>query len=344
MNSVMGLLALAALSFQAAPHPDAQSGTQSASSAAVVKEARALIDGGRPKEAIARLEPLMPQAGSGDPQIVELLGVAYYHADDYTRAVQTLERVRGELAEGSLERAEAEQVLGLSLHLLGRYAEAVPWLERTRQRMKQDLELSQVLGVAYIQTGQADKARPLVAEVFGVPPDAAAAYVATAQLMIRLEQNELAQAELARAMAKDPTLPRAHALAGQLALFRGRLEEAIELTKKELAINPTDAMAFSQLGDAYVRLQRWDDAIEALQRSIWINPFYSAPHILLARAYLQKQQPATAEGFLRRAIEYDPNNRTAHYLLAQTLQRLGRTEEAKREFEVAEKLQEAGRR
>jgi Tfp pilus assembly protein PilF len=42
---------------------------------------------------------------------------------------------------------------------------------------------------------------------------------------------------------------------------------------------------------------------------------------------------------LRRAIEYDPNNRTAHYLLAQLLQQVGRLEEARQEFAIAERLQ-----
>jgi Tfp pilus assembly protein PilF len=42
----------------------------------------------------------------------------------------------------------------------------------------------------------------------------------------------------------------------------------------------------------------------------------------------------------KRAIQYDPNNRTAHYLLAQLLQQQGRTEEARREFEIAERLRD----
>jgi Tfp pilus assembly protein PilF len=58
---------------------------------------------------------------------------------------------------------------------------------------------------------------------------------------------------------------------------------------------------------------------------------------------MKKGQPATAEGMLRKGIEYDPNNRTAHYTLAQLLQQMGRPEEAKREFEIAERLQSAGR-
>ena len=83
-------------------------------------------------------------------------------------------------------------------------------------------------------------------------------------------------------------MPQAHYLLGQLALYRGRLDEAIELTTRELAINPADAMALYQMGDAFTRQARWDDAIRVLQQSMWLNPFYSGPYILLGRAYMKK--------------------------------------------------------
>jgi Flp pilus assembly protein TadD len=98
-------------------------------------------------------------------------------------------------------------------------------------------------------------------------------------------------------------------------------------------------MAWYQLGDVHVRQARWEQAIVMLQRSLWLNPFYSGPYILLGRAYMKTGQTATAEGMLRRAIQYDPNNRAAHYMLAQLLQQLGRHDEAKAEFAIAEKLQ-----
>ena len=103
-------------------------------------------------------------------------------------------------------------------------------------------------------------------------------------------------------------------------------------------------MAFYQLGDAYLRASRIDDAAAALQKSLWLNPYYSGPYILLGRLYMKKDQPATAEGMLRRAIQYDPNNRSAHYLLAQLLQQMGRLDEAKQEFAIAERLQPPGPR
>ena len=78
--------------------------------------------------------------------------------------------------------------------------------------------------------------------------------------------------------AREGSAPaQANCLLGQIALFRGRLDEAITLTEREIAINPATRWRFSQLGDAYVRQAQWDEGIAALQKSIWLNPFYSAP-------------------------------------------------------------------
>ena len=55
---------------------------------------------------------------------------------------------------------------------------------------------------------------------------------------------------------------------------------------------------------------------------------------------MKKEELGTAEGMLRRAVELDPNNKSAHYLLAQVLQKTGRAEESRREFEAAERLQD----
>jgi tetratricopeptide (TPR) repeat protein len=304
--------------------------------APTLKEARTLIDGGQARAAVQKLEPLK---ADGDPRVTQLLGVAHYHADEYQPAVDLLLSVRDRLPADSIERRETEQVLGFALHLLGRHADAIPWLERTRVHSPDHLELNFVLAQAYVQTRQPGPAREAFARTFGVPPDSAAAYVLAAKQMIRVQMEPMGEEALQAAIKLDPKVPQANYLLGQLALFRGRLDEAIAASARELAINPTDAMALYQMGDAYTRQGKWDDAVRVLQQSLWLNPYYSGPYILLGRAYMKKAQPATAEGMLRRAIEYDPNNRTAHYLLAQLLQQTGRPEDAAREFAIAEKLQ-----
>jgi tetratricopeptide (TPR) repeat protein len=304
--------------------------------ATAIAEARRLIDQGQARAAIEKLKAV------GDPisvDVAHLIGVAYYHADDHVRAIEQLTAVLGKLPEGSVNRREAMQILGLSHFIVGHFTEAVPFLEATRVWAADNLELGYVLGQTYVQVRQPDRARATFARTFGVAADSAAAHLVAAQMMIRLNFEDFAEAELTRAIEKDPKLPQAHVLLGQLAMFRGRLTEAITLTEREIALNPGNAMALAQLGDALVRQSKWDEAVVALQKSIWLNPFYSAPYILLGKAYMKKEQPATAEGMLSRAIQYDPNNRAAHYLLGQLFQQMGRVVEAKREFEIAERLQ-----
>lgn len=306
---------------------------------AALVAARGLIDNGKPQDAIAALRTFEASV----PEVGYLLGIAHYHADSYQAAIDRLAAVHDKLPAGSVERREAVQVLGLCYYLTGRFADAIPLLEQTRSWATDNLELGYILGMAYIQTRQPDAARGSLARTFRVDPHSAAAHLLAAQMMIRLEMEPLAEAELKRALEKDPRIPRAHYLLGQMALFRGRLDEAVALSERELSINPGDAMALFQLGDAHLRASRVDDAVAALQRSMWVNPFYSGPYILLGRAYMTKGQHSTAEGMLRQGIQYDPNNRSAHYTLGQLLQRMGRLEEARREFEIAERLQSVGR-
>jgi tetratricopeptide (TPR) repeat protein len=302
---------------------------------AAVASIRELIQTGQIAQADERLRAF----DSAEPVVAYLRGLALYHADDHAKAIDTLAPIVPRLEAGTLERREAEQVLGLALYGAGRLPEALPYLEAARAWARDNVELHYFLGLAYLQTGKIDAARGALAVTFGVAPEEAAAYLMTAQMLIRLNLDEAAGTELKRALEKNARLPQARFLLGQMALFRGRLAESAEWTRGELEVNPGNAMAWNQLGDVLVREAKWDQAITMLQRSVWINPFYSAPYILLGRAYMKQGQGATAEGMLRRAIQYDPNNRSAHYLLAQLLQQMGRNEEAKTEFAIAEKLQ-----
>jgi tetratricopeptide (TPR) repeat protein len=313
----------------------AQAAPPEAEGAAALAAVRALVDQGKTAEALQRLASL----DAADPRVAYLRGVAYYHAGDAVKAIEALTPVADKLSAGSIERREAVQVLGLSLYLAGRLPESIPRLEETRAWAADNIELDYALGNAYVQTRQPEKARQSFARLFGLPPDSPGAHLVAAQMMVRLEFEEMADGELRQAIAKDPNLPQAHYLLGQAAIFRGRLEEARALLEKELQRNPGHAMALYRLGDAFTREARWDEAIAALQKSIWLSPYFSGPYILLGKAYMRKGQPEAAEGMLRRAVEYDPNNKAAHYLLGQLLQQVGRTDEAKKELEISERLQ-----
>jgi tetratricopeptide (TPR) repeat protein len=331
--AAMLVVAVAGVSGALAQTPPAPASDATADLAA----ARSLIDSGKAADAVEKLRAASTSA-EADPRVRELLGVAYYHAGDAANAIATLEAVLPKLTASSPERREAVQVLGLAHYLAGHIAEAIPYLEETRAAVPGDIKLAYALAMAYAQTRQPAKARESIARTFHVAGDSAAAHLLTGQLMNRLELEDLAEAELKETIRLDPKLPEAHYLLGQIAIFRSRFDEGLALMQEELAINPAHAMALYRIGDVYTRQSKWTDAIGALQQSIWMNPYFSGPYILLGKAYSRTDQPAAAEDMLKRAIEYDPNNKSAHYLYAQILQRAGKTEDAKREFAIAEKL------
>jgi tetratricopeptide (TPR) repeat protein len=310
---------------------------QTQSPPASVEQAEALLRAGKFDSALAMLAAIA-KTESNQGQVNHLSGLAYYQKGNYARAVEHLALSVKQAPEGSQQRRQAVQLLGLSHYLLGHVKEAIPYLEQVTSWAPDNVEMAYALGVSYIQTHDADKAREAFARMFRLPPTSASAYLINAQMMIRQQFEEFAEKELQRALAIDAKLPQANFLLGELALYRADIDRGIELLRKEIDINPGFAMAYYMLGEAYTRKLMWDEAAGPLQKAIWLNPFFSGPYIVLGKVYLKKGEITSAENMLRRALKMDPNNYSGHHLLAQVLQQANRMEEAKKEFELADKL------
>jgi protein O-GlcNAc transferase len=305
--------------------------------AQVLTEARSLLDAGKTEAAIELLRNGSKNA-SDKPEISYLLGLAYHQQRDYVHAVEHLSATIKAMPETDGDYPKAIQLLGISHYLLGHHREAIPYLEKTSRLIPDSEEITYALGVCYIQTRNPEKSREAFARMFKVQESSAAAHLINAQMLVRQQFEELAEPELEKALGLDPKLPQVNFLLGEMAIYHAQIDRGIALLQKEIEINPAFALAYYWLGEAYTRQLKWDEAIGPLQKSIWLNPYFSGPYIVLGKVYLKKLELPNAEGMLRRATQMDPNNFSAHHLLAQVLQRANRPEEAKREFETAEKL------
>ncbi|MGA9996535.1 MAG: tetratricopeptide repeat protein [Pyrinomonadaceae bacterium] len=310
---------------------------QPPASSSIVMRAQTLLNAGQIDSAIEMLN-VAARYKPNDTQVKHLLGVAYYRKSDYQHAIEHLSVAVRQTPASSRQYREEVQILGLSHYLLGHTREALPYLEQLNQWSPNSTEIAYALGISYIQTRNTDKSRETFARMFNLPPAAPAAYLVNAQMMVRQQFEEGAEQELQKALALDPKLPQANFLLGEMAIYHSRLDQGIELLQKEIALNPAFGMAYYMLGEAYTRQLKWNEAIGPLQKSIWLNPFFSGPYIVLGKVYLKKNDLTNAENMLRRAVQMDPNNFSGHYLLAQALQQATRVDEAKREFETAEKL------
>lgn len=300
-------------------------------------EARELVQAGRFDEAIARLKELALRRPPL-PGVARELAIAYYRQQKHAQAIPLLERA---LEENPDDR-EAIQLLGLAYFMTGKPRRAIPRLEQVRSWYSvANVDANYVLGVAYVQTKDFDRARETFAEMYSLAPDSAASHLLLARMLLRQGFDPHVEREASQAAEIDPELPGAHLLLGELYMFKSRIPEAIAEFEKEMALNPAHAAIYYKLADAYTRVQKFEEAQRFLQRSIWLDQTASGPFVLMGKVLLKKGEPDLAVGMLRQALKMDPNNVMGHHLLGQAYQKLGKKKEARRELKIAQELQSA---
>ena len=252
-------------------------------------------------------------------------GADFYAQKKYPEAIAALEKAV--LAEDPHSAAYVESTLylGQSYFSLLQPAKAIPWLEKTAP----NVEVEYMLGNAYMQTRDVDRAEIAFARLFGVPANSAAAHLLAAELMLKREYEDDALAQAQKALALDPKLPGAHFMLGEIAVFHASLDDGIAEMGKEIEINPNYSMAWYRLGEILARQEKWPLAIPNLERAIWLNADFSGPYIVLGKCYFKTANYGNAEGILRHALTLDPNNYAATYLLGQTLMAEGKKDEGR---------------
>ena len=279
---------------------------------------------------------LLMQAPAVTPPAVKPHDAALeqYKKHAYTEAAASFRTALETEKPGTPEYQESILLLAHSLFLTNHVPEAIPYLEKAQRSD----EVLYMLGTAYVITRDPKKAEAVFAPMYGVGVNSAAVHLLAAQMMMRQEHVDEAEAELQQALALEPKLPQAHYILGEIRLVHGNADQAVDQFKQEIALNPDSSTAYYKLGDAYTRRSEWPAAVSSLQKSIWLNPDFSGPYILLGRSYLKLGQAANAEGVLRHAVQVDPRNYSAHYLLGQTLMQEGRTDEGRQMLEESQKL------
>ena len=296
-----------------------------------------LIDRGQTKEALQKLDVAAAEQPA-TPGIERLRGMAFYAEGDFTAADKALAKA----LEQNSKDVEAAEYRGLTLFRLGRPGEAIPVLEGIHEWAPgTKVDPSYVLALCYLDTRRYDDARHAFARQFGFAPDSAAAYLLTGRMLLRHEFLPIAQEYAKKAAELDPRLPLARQLLGEIALARQDIDEALEEFEKERDLNPLYGGIYDRLGDAYTRAGQYQKALQALQEAVLLEPNSTGPYILLGKVMLKQQDPVTAAMYLERAKGMDPSNYMTHSLLGQAYRALGKTAEASREAETAEKLQSA---
>jgi len=302
-----------------------------------LRQAENLVGAGHLDQALHELDALA--AEQPEPARVEYLrGMVFYQQGKMPEASAAFARA---VAQNPQDR-EAMQMEGVSLFRAGKPAEAVPLLEQAHSTVPNaNVDPNYVLGLCYTDTRRYEDARRAFAGQYGFAPDSAPAYLLAARMFLRRNYLPIAEEAVRKAIALNPTLPQAHLVLGEIALAHGQAADAIADFEQESALNPLDGPAYERLGDAYIHAGDFDHAQQALDRAVLLEPTVNIPFILLGKVLLKQQNSLMAKMYLEHALEIDPKNYMAHYLLGQAYRALGRPDDAKRQYEAAEQIQEA---
>jgi choline-sulfatase len=117
----------------------------------------------------------------------------------------------------------------------------------------------------------------------------------------------------------------------------GHLPEAIQEFQGVLGENDRNTSARFYLAVCYYRSRRLDDAVKALNATLAISPDYPPAEELLGTISLVKEDFVRARQQFAHLATIDPANFGAHFNLGILAVREGRTEEALRELQAAER-------
>ena len=224
---------------------------------------------------------------------------------------------------------------GRSLLEQGRSVEAVGLLEEAVRLRNADAGAKRLLGRAYFETGQFNRALDAYAAVLRLEPGDLESRVRMADVFLIAglpDEAERVMTPAAEALAESWTsdyveinqvLGELYADAGRLGDARRTMERAVEV-----AGGAAEAVIYMRLGDLSKELLDFDAALAAYRNALARNPDNIECRLALADLYLQQNalDPASAE--YARVLAGRPDNARAHRGLATVHWTAGRFSEA----------------
>ncbi len=258
---------------------------------------------------------------------------------------------------------------GMANERTGNYAGAVRSYRRGLEIEPENVELLNAMGFSLFQQGKSKEAVVAFEKALEVDPKHWKAHNNIALASIDLGELELAEAHYRESLAIKPQ-PAIYNDLGFALERQGLTEDAVEAYRKALKLDPDSAAARFNLGASLVRsgefaeaerhlrvalkknpntqtytalgIALWqqgrvDEAITDLRAAIKADPKNAAPYDALGTIFVEQGKLDEAASVYRDLIRNRPSA-AAHQKLAQVLTRLGRTDEARKEMEMAKAL------
>jgi serine/threonine-protein kinase len=151
-----------------------------------------------------------------------------------------------------------------------------------------------------------------------------------------------AEKEVRRSLELNPDSSGAYDFLRLICLCRGRFEDAIAAAKRAADLDPFSSIAELGLGTAYFYARRFDMAIEHLCNSLEADSQNLVTLMTLSLAYAYAGQPKRAVERCEQLMALAPGVVQVHLLSGAAYAKVGKTEEAHKTIEEAERAWKPG--
>lgn len=198
------------------------------------------------------------------------LGVAYFDAGNYRRAIPELARA----VELKPSNPEYRNALGMAFMFTRQLDEAIKMLEEAVEIDPKFSQAKNNLASAYMLKGELEKARVLLLELLDniFYPTPHFAYFNLAKIFERQGKVDKAIEEYRHALDIERNYVEAHNNLGVLYLQQGNTGLAIYEFFEATRLSPKAVVYHRNLGAAYFRAGKHEEAREVLQRVIELEP------------------------------------------------------------------------
>jgi Flp pilus assembly protein TadD len=195
------------------------------------------------------------------------------------------------------------------------------------------------LGRLYLTTGEWDDAETAYLQALAIDPSNVESLTGLGTIYTRQKRMEEAEASFRKAVDIHPGDYRAYNRLATFLFESGRFAEAVEQYQYVVALEPTDMKGLANLGATYTMMNDFAAAEPVYQKVLEIRPTATAyGNLGLMQYYLGELDAATEN--LTSAVDLKPNSYLARSNLGDALWIAGSEEDARREFEAAERLAE----
>ncbi len=289
----------------------------------------------------ARATELLEQAAAVDPDFPTVrytLGAAYFNAEQFDQATAPLSAA----LEQDPGNAALRRMTALA-HLNADSPRRAAELLRDDPERETNRSLQYAYGLALVRDERAEEAQTVFNQLLRSNGEWPELHVALGQARAKQGDYQAAIAALERAIELRPDVPEARATLGELYLRQGELDVAERYLRGELTSRPDDHSSRYHLATVLDLNRRSAEARVQLGIVLDARPDFADARYLLGKILLADDDAEAAAVQLEAAAGLAPTDPNIFNQLGQAYQRLGRTELAKRQFEIFRDLKQKER-